>query len=385
MSYPLFKTLHPPTTIDHCVAARFTSENDLNLVVARECLLEVYRLPTSTTTTSSSVVVPPTTTPPPGNATATLELVGSFPLFGNVESMETVRLGKDKIDSLLVTFAEAKVTICQFDQAKHDLRIVSMHYYEKEELKEGRTRFNSFPLVRVDPQHRCSVILIYDRKLIVLPFKQGDAEFHEEDEAEEETDETEMNLEDDIARRGSKRKRSMSQTSSSSSSTGDKSSAGRNVMPSYIVSLAEEFGGVRHVKDYVFLHGYFEPTLLILHEPKLTWSGRYAVSRDTCQLKAISLNVSQKVHPVIWSAEGLPHDSFALAAVPEPLGGAIVFSANAIHYLNQGTRFVLPLNDFYKSTDHSQRPPHSYTSFFRLFRLLLLLLHLFLLGLRVII
>ena len=34
-------------------------------------------------------------------------------------------------------------------------------------------------------------------------------------------------------------------------------------------------GGIREVRDAVFLHGYTEPVLLLLHEPEPTWAGRY--------------------------------------------------------------------------------------------------------------
>lgn len=42
-------------------------------------------------------------------------------------------------------------------------------------------------------------------------------------------------------------------------------------MESYVINLAEL--GIRNVKDYTFLAGYYEPTVLILHEPLQTWTG----------------------------------------------------------------------------------------------------------------
>lgn len=40
---------------------------------------------------------------------------------------------------------------------------------------------------------------------------------------------------------------------------------------SYVINLFEM--GIRNVKDYTFLHGYYEPTLAILYEPTPTWAG----------------------------------------------------------------------------------------------------------------
>lgn len=51
--------------------------------------------------------------------------------------------------------------------------------------------------------------------------------------------------------------------------------------------------------------------------------------QDTCSIVAISLNITQKVHPVIWSLTSLPFDCTQALAVPKPIGkGMVVLDGN---------------------------------------------------------
>jgi hypothetical protein len=83
----------------------------------------------------------------------------------------------------------------------------------------------------------------------------------------------------------------------------------------------------------VFLHGYTEPLLLLLHEPEPTWPGRYRERHDTCQLSGLSLNFKRSRYPLIWSVPNLPSDCCRLMAVPR--GGVLVLSQSLIMYHTQ--------------------------------------------------
>lgn len=56
---------------------------------------------------------------------------------------------------------------------------------------------------------------------------------------------------------------------------------------------------------------------------------------DTCVMVAISLNIQQRVHPVIWTVTNLPFDCLKVFPIQKPIGGCLLASTNAIIYLNQ--------------------------------------------------
>ncbi|XP_031383009.1 cleavage and polyadenylation specificity factor subunit 1 isoform X2 [Punica granatum] len=130
-----------------------------------------------------------------------------------------------------------------------------------------------------------------------------------------------------------------------------------HVESSYIISLRDL--DMKHVKDFIFLHGYIEPVMVILHERELTWAGRVSWKHHTCMISALSISTTLKQHPLIWSATNLPHDAYKLLAVLSPIGGVLVICANTIHYHSQSASCILAVNNYAVSSDSSQEIPKS--------------------------
>uniref|UniRef100_A0A8C5AQL7 Cleavage and polyadenylation specificity factor subunit 1 n=1 Tax=Gadus morhua TaxID=8049 RepID=A0A8C5AQL7_GADMO len=278
--YAVYRQAHTPTAVEFSVYCNFISNKEKNLVVAGTSQLYVYRIIHDVETRKEK-----------------LEQVASFSLFGNIMSMASVQLSGANRDALLLSFKDAKLSVVEYDPGTHDLKTLSLHFFEEPELRDGFVQNVHTPMVRVDPENRCAVMLVYGTKLVVLPFRKDTL-----------TDEQEGGV-----------------------GEGPKSS----FLPSYLIDVRELDEKLLNIIDMKFLHGYYEPTLLILFEPNQTWPGRVAVRQDTCSIVAISLNIMQKVHPVIWSLTNLPFDCTQVMAVPKPIGGVVVFAVNSLLYLNQ--------------------------------------------------
>lgn len=94
------------------------------------------------------------------------------------------------------------------------------------------------PYARVDPEGRCVAMLMYGSDLAIVPFHQG-----EEIDVVEPTTPTSPSLE------------------------------GREILPSFTVSLKSLSEVVSNVKDFQFLYGYNNPTVFLLYEATPTWAG----------------------------------------------------------------------------------------------------------------
>ena len=307
-TFQVYKPLHPPTGVEHAVSAHFTTASRWNVCLARTSLLEVFDVREG------------------AGGQQVLDLVASFPLFGNIETMHVVRLGG--LDALLLSFREAKLSLVAFDPAEHRLRTLFMYDFEpgspgggakaKAGICDQLNGLADVQLVRVDPDSHCAVMTLCDTHLAVLPFKQGAT--------------------------------AVSRAADAAAAAARADSV-NNVAahPPFVLALAD-IGIEGFVKDMAFLGGFFEPTLLVLHELERTCSGRLSRRANTCAVTAISFALSRQTHTRIWWQAGLPADCAVLRAVPAALGGAVVLSTNALLYVNKASRCVLALNDYARAT-----------------------------------
>jgi len=333
--YALCRQVHPVTTIEHCVCCNFVDHNKKNLVLAGTNLIQVYRLNSDAEAGRKDVVTGAKSQEKSLDKThdgrsrrIRLEFVCSFQLYGNILSMKSVRLAGADLDSILISFADAKLSIVEFDLGTYDMKTSSLHHFEDDDLKDGQCQHNaSIASIHVDPDERCAAVIIYGRHLVVLPFR---------------------------------RDLPVDSTDGLTSGEGQ-----LPVLSSYTIDLHKLDEKIHSIIDFQFLHGYYEPTVLILYEPLPTWSGRVAMRKDTCSIVALSLNLQQKVHPVIWSVANLPMDCCQVCPVPKPVGGVLVFAVNSLLYLNQSqppygvslnsitnvsTEFLLKVQDGVKMT-----------------------------------
>ena len=70
----------------------------------------------------------------------------------------------------------------------------------------------------------------------------------------------------------------------------------------------------------VSLHVKIHPDLCLFF-----FFSRVAVRKDSCSIVAISLNIQEKVHPIIWSLASLPFDSLQVIPIPKPIGEILYF------------------------------------------------------------
>ncbi|EGC35718.1 hypothetical protein DICPUDRAFT_32967 [Dictyostelium purpureum] len=306
MSHQVFqKQVLAPTGVEQCIKANLIDNDTINLVLSKNNTLQVYKIKyvkNENTTTQQKQIKKVEIKP-------SLELLIELKLFGTIESMASVRYPGENKDSLLLTFRDAKISVLDYNIDIMDFEIRSLHFYENDEFKNGRIHFKHPPILKIDTQQRCATMLLYDRNIVVLPFKQISSILDDEDEEEKDEEDEKEN---------------------------------DNANQDY----TEEFDDDDDDNNFCFLYGYYEPTILFLHEPSQTWTSRIAVKRLTSQLTAISINFSTKLASIIWHTSNMPYNCDQLVSVPEPLSGALVITPNIMFHVNQTSKYGLAVNEY---------------------------------------
>ncbi|PXF45854.1 Cleavage and polyadenylation specificity factor subunit 1 [Gracilariopsis chorda] len=102
-----------------------------------------------------------------------------------------------------------------------------------------------------------------------------------------------------------------------------------NLQDVFLVDFPSDYEAT-NIKDFVFLHGSFEPNVVVLYEPKRTWAGRAAIQRNTSYVLNVSIDIQSKRTSKTWTMDQLPYDSVRLEPIPESAGGGILLLCSSV-------------------------------------------------------
>lgn len=229
-------------------------------------------------------------------------------LFGQVTGMSMVRTLASQHDGrerLLLSFTDAKLALLEWDDASGDLQTVSIHTFERAPQLAAGLPPAFVPCLRTDPASRCAALLLPQDALAVLPLYQDASELGLED-AHDPTLRTHQPY-----------------------------------APSFVLALTTDVdASLRNVRDIQFLPGFQNPTIAVLYEPQLTWTGSLSEAKQTLRVCFVTLELSLAKYTVTVTSEPLPYDTLYVEACPETLGGVLLVTPSAVAHLDLTGRLV---------------------------------------------
>lgn len=269
-----------------------------------------------------------------GRTQIKFRLLRSVQLGGLVNEIETLpgRTTSQR-DALVLLSESAQVSVIEYDpgadNAVDGFRTTSLHSFaDHDAVTLARNESRARRRLRCDPQGRLCAMLFYSDFLALMPTRE-----HNLDEL----------FQADMAE---------------SAKAGEKNAqvpaaANRLNRGGDVISLLEVCK-LSYVRDICFLHGYNEPVLCLLHEsgsPQSasrgpTWSGRLRDAKDTCGIKAFSINTTHRRYPKLMEKSNLPYDAFAVKGVPGVGGKCLVLCSDYILLLDHRTMSAVAVNRF---------------------------------------
>lgn len=218
-------------------------------------------------------------------------------------------------DTLIVSFKDAKMTLMQWSDVEADLITISIHTYERAPQMAEGLPLQFFPILQVDPESRCSALLLPDDAMAILPFYKDTAEELDEMLQMVVDNQVDLSIERSLP-----------------------------YAPSFILSLQKADPAIKNIRDFAFLPNFQRPTVAVLFERERTWTGRLNELHDTCAVRIITLDLTSSAdasHSVISTRDGLPYSSLYVVAGPQGLGGGVfIVTSYAILHVDQGGRIV---------------------------------------------
>ncbi|QDS67966.1 hypothetical protein FKW77_009040 [Venturia effusa] len=348
-----YTELTPPTVVTHAVSLPLLSSKAINLVVAKTSVLQIFNL-TQISTEVGAAANDGEDNSPMDNAAETLDgfnadmdlhrlehtarlvLISEHSLAGTVTSIRRVKTMNTKSggEALLIAFADAKLSLVEWDPEKCTLSTISIHYYEGESL-QGCPWTPELSLchnfLTVDPTSRCAALKFGHRHLAILPFRQiagdlGEVDFDEGF--------------DDPAERPLERK----------ATNGDIPTPGQTPYhSSFVLSLTTLDPTLTHPVHLAFLHEYREPTFGVLYSSRALGSAMLQERKDILSYTVFTLDIEQRASTTILSIAELPNDLYEVLPLPLPVGGALLVGSNELVHVDEaGKTNGLAVNEFCK-------------------------------------
>ncbi|KAJ5026847.1 CPSF A subunit region-domain-containing protein [Bipolaris maydis] len=339
-----YTEIAPPTAVSHALHLPLLHARANNLVVAKNSLLQVFELKSTTTEVTpgggdeaenaaanldtEAADVPLQRT----ESTAKLVLVGEFPLAGTVVSLARVKAlsTKSRGEALLVAFRDAKLSLVEWDPESYSLHTISIHYYENPDLPGiapwSADLKDTYNFLTADPSSRCAALKFGSHNLAILPFRQRDLV---DDDYDSDAD-------------GPKESKPEQQTASGSHTTPYTSS--------FVLPLTNLDPTLTHPVHLAFLHEYREPTFGIVAASRDTAPSLLAHRKDILTYSVFTLDLEQKASTTLLSVSGLPYDITRVVPLPSPIGGALLVGSNEIIHVDQGGKTNgVAVNEFAKA------------------------------------
>eukprot|EP01084_Bolivina_argentea_P191510 328967_1 len=352
-SYSLFKTHCGASGVEQSTTGNFTSPTDINLIIAKNNIIEIYKLPDDDTIQNDPNIK--------------LLLISRYTLFGGVQDIKTARFVPNHTDSLLITFPDAKLSIIDFDASSRTIITTALFNFDPLYRRIGNITSSYDLKIRIDPLQRCAALQLSHDLLFILPLfinylkqhkqRKGSNpiniiytdtlgnEYQQEIEDEEQRlnpDNNNNNNNNHTMRNGNHNRRdndnrnhkyisplpprdengmennnedeevedieyikAMKPNNKEFDDDGEWDTAYRKSEYYQYHSLCSKHYFIINLRakcqkiiDFIFLDGYNTPQILMLFEKTGTWGGRVPVRNKTISLLSITLNVVRKSYNI---------------------------------------------------------------------------------------
>ena len=349
-----------PTAVTHSLSLPFLSSSANNLVVAKTSLLQIFSLKSIVAGTSGTLSRTDThiqdltrrgTDHGPDTSlggaaagrterihTTKLVLVAQYELSGTITSLARVKILRSKSggEALLVALRDAKLSLVEWDQARHSISTISIHYYEREDILASPWEpelGKCVTFLSVDPSSRCAALKFGARHLAILPFHQiGDDLIMDDD------------YDPDIDGERPDRKQSVSKNVD-----GELKNEKTPYAASFVLSLLALDPSLIHPIHFSFLHEYREPTFGVLYCQVASSTALLHERRDNVSYAVYTLDLEQRASTTLLSVNNLPYDLFEVVSLSQVIGGALLVGANELIHVDQsGKTNGIAVNNFTK-------------------------------------